>query len=137
MPHIFRDFRIRKSGEVVMDSDPLAQGFMDRLSQSAVQMGFSAEDQGKTVKGIIAVIHEHPDVVEDSRIEKLRLIHCKDERLPLFPVKVFNLLLDGLEAAGLASPEAHSEDLAQFAVEFGNADSRQADVFHVVLVRDE
>ena len=61
----------------------------------------------------------------------------KDERLPLFPVKVFNLLLDGLEAAGLASPEAHSEDLAQFAVEFGNADSRQADVFHVVLVRDE
>ena len=80
MPHIFRDFRIRKSGEVVMDSDPLAQGFMDRLSQSAVQMGFSAEDQGKTVKGIIAVIHEHPDVVEDSRIEKLRLIHCKDEQ---------------------------------------------------------
>ena len=117
-----------------MDSDPLAQGFMDRLSQSAVQMGFSAEDQGKTVKGIIAVIHEHPDVVEDSRIEKLRLIHCKDERLPLFPVKVFNLLLDGLEAAGLASPEAHPEDLAQFTIELGNADGRQADIFHVVLV---
>ena len=90
MPHIFRDFRIRKSGKVIVDSDPLAQGFMDRLAQSTVQMGFPTEDQGKTVKGIIAVIHEHPDVVEDSGIEKLRLIYGDDERLPLFPVKVFD-----------------------------------------------
>jgi len=50
MPHIFRDFRIRKSGEVIMNSDPLAQGFMDRLAQSAVQMGFSAEDRVKQLR---------------------------------------------------------------------------------------
>lgn len=36
---------------------------MDRTPQGSVEIGFSAEDQCKTVDGIIAVVHKHLDVI--------------------------------------------------------------------------
>ena len=37
----------QKDAVVVVDGDPLAQGFMDRLAERIIQMGFPAEDQGE------------------------------------------------------------------------------------------
>ena len=42
-------FFIRHPLEVVMDGDPLFEGFMDRLVQDVVQMRLASQDQGETV----------------------------------------------------------------------------------------
>ena len=46
-----------------MDGDPLTQGFMDRLAERIIQMGFPAEDQGEIIHRVIAVIH----VLDDAQ----------------------------------------------------------------------
>jgi hypothetical protein len=46
---IFRHFLIGEPLEIIMDNDPLAEGFIDRLCKGAVEIGFPTEDEGKTV----------------------------------------------------------------------------------------
>ncbi len=105
--HVLRHLRIGKSGEVVMHGDPLAQGLMDRLFQGVVQVGLPAEDEREAVEGVISVVHEHLDVLQDAGGEVLCLIDCQEEGLLLVPVKVEDLLLYGAEHAGLAAPWLH------------------------------
>ncbi len=46
---IFGHFLIGEPLEIIMDNDPLAEGFIDGLCKGAVEIGFPAEDEGKTV----------------------------------------------------------------------------------------
>ncbi len=104
---VLRHFRIRESGKVVMHGDPLAQGLVDGLFQGAVQVGLPAEDEREAVQGVIPVVHEHLDVLQDAGGEVLCLIDCQEEGLLLVPVEVEDLLLYGAEHAGLAAPWLH------------------------------
>ena len=132
--HVLRHLRIGKPGEVVMHGDPLAQGLMDRLFQGVVQVGLPAEDEREAVEGVISVVHEHLDVLQDAGGEVLCLIDCQEEGLLLVPVKVEDLLLYGAEHAGLAAPWLHPQDRAELSVELHDADGGEADVLHVVEV---
>ena len=137
VPYVLGDFRVGKPCKVIVDGDTLTQRLMDGLAESAVQVGFPTEDQRKTVEGIVTVIHEHLDVVEDGGIQELRLIHGEDQGLAFFPVEVFDLFLDRPEPPGFSASEAHAENLAQFTVEFGDTYGREADVLHMVLAGHE
>ena len=46
---IFRHFLIGEPLEIIMDNDPLSEGFIDRLCKGAVEIGFPTEDEGKRV----------------------------------------------------------------------------------------
>ncbi len=105
---VLRHFRIRQPGEVVVYGNPLAQGLMDRLFQGAVQVGLPAEDAREAVQGVIPVVHEHLDVLQDAGGEVLCLIDCQEEGLLLVPVEVEDLLLYGAEHAGLAAPRLYA-----------------------------
>lgn len=59
----------------LIPSRPFAQGFMDRLTQGAVQVRLTAEYEGKAVQGIIPIIHKHLDVFEDALREVLSFLH--------------------------------------------------------------
>ena len=59
MADVFGDLRVRQARKGVVDGDALAQSFMDRFSQGIVEIRLAAEDQGKTVDRVIAVIHQH------------------------------------------------------------------------------
>ncbi len=67
-------FRIRQSGKVVVHGDPLAKGFVDGLAESVVQMGFPAQDESKTVEGIVPIIHEHLDALHEAFCQVLFLV---------------------------------------------------------------
>ena len=134
MPDILRDFLVGKPLELVVDSDPLAQGLVDRLAQRAVQVRLPAEDQGEAVEGVVFVVHEHLEVVEDGCIEVLCLIDHQDEGSPLFFIQVPDLFLDRLEHARLPAPCRDAEEVAELLVEFRDADGGEADVGHVVQV---
>ncbi|EOS20833.1 hypothetical protein C806_04822 [Lachnospiraceae bacterium 3-1] len=117
-----------------MHCDPLAQSLMDGLFQGAVQVGLPAEDEREAVQGVIPVVHEHLDILQDAGGEVLCLIDCQEEGLLLVPVKVKDLLLHGTEHAGLAAPWIYPQDRAELAVELHDADGGEADVLHVVEV---
>ena len=57
--HILCHFQVRQTGKVVVHSDPLAQGLMDRFLKCVVQMRLPAEDEREAVQGVIPVVHEH------------------------------------------------------------------------------
>ena len=61
-----------------MNGDALSQSLMDRFAECVIEMGFPTEDEGKTVHGIIAVIHEHLDVIKDAIAQVLRFINVKE-----------------------------------------------------------
>lgn len=105
---VLRHFRIRQPGEVVVHGDPLAQGLMDGLLQGAVEVGLPAEDEREAVQGVIPIVHEHLDVLQDACGEVLRLVDGQEEGLLLVLVKVEDLLLYGAEHAGLAAPWLHA-----------------------------
>ena len=117
-----------------MYGDALAQGLMDRLLQRAVQVGLPAEDKREAVQGVIAIVHEHLDVLQDAGGEVLRLVDGQEEGLLLVLVQIEDLLLHGAEHAWLAAPWLHPQDSAELAVEFHDADGGEADVLHVVEV---
>ena len=75
---------VGQAGEGVMDGNTLAQGLVNRLSQSVVEIRLTAEDESKAVDGVIAVIHKHFNIVEDSGGEILRFIHRQQKRLRSF-----------------------------------------------------
>ncbi len=126
--------RIRESGKVVVHGNALAQGLMDGLFQGAVQVGLAAEDEREAVQGVIPIVHEHLDILQDAGGEVLCLIDCQEEGLLLVLVKVEDLLLYGAEHARLAAPWLHPQDRAELAVELHDADGGEADVLHVVEV---
>lgn len=117
-----------------MHGDALAQGLMDGLLQGAVEVGLPAEDEGEAVQGVIPVVHEHLDILQNAGREVLRLIDCQEEGLLLVLVKVEDLLLHGTEHAGLAAPRFWPQDRAELAVELHDADGGEADVLHVAEV---
>lgn len=114
-----------------MNCDALAERFMNRLAEGVIEMGFPAQNQGKTVDGIIAVIHEHLDVIENTGAQVLCFINGKEQGLSFFLIQVINLLLNGAEHTGFPAFVGHPEDSTELLVEISNTDCGQADVFHV------
>lgn len=104
---------------------------MDRLAEGVIEVGFPTQDQGKTVDGIIAVIHEHLDVIEDTGAQVLCFINGKEQGLAFFLIQVINLLLNGAEHTDFPAFIGHSEDGTELLIEIGNTDCGQAGVFHV------
>ncbi len=135
MKDISCHFIIGEAAEVVMNRNPLAQGFMDWPAQGIVQVCLPAEDQGKAVHGVIPIIHQHLDIVQDAGGEVLRFIHCQKERLALLLVEIPDLLLDGFEHPRFPTLVTDTQRGAELAVELHDTDGGQADVFHVVQVR--
>ncbi len=132
MKHIAGHLLVIKAVEVVMNGDPLAQGFMNRFAEDIIQMGLPAEDECETVQGIISVIHQHPDIVKDAGAEELCLINSDNQRLPFVSVQVKDLLLNCPEHAGLSSFVTDSENFAELFVKFRHAHGGKTDVFHAV-----
>ena len=110
---------------------------MDRAPQGSVEVGFSAEDRCKTVDGVIAIVHKHLDVIQDTRREVLGIVDGKEQRLSFFVVQIPYLLLNRLKHIRLAALGGYAQDETELLIEFGDTDSRQAYVFHVVKVRVE
>ena len=117
-----------------MYGDALAQGLMDGLFQGAVQVGLPTEDEREAVQGVIPVVHEHLDILQDAGGEVLCLIDCQEEGLLLVLVEVEYLLLYGAEHPRLAAPWLYPQDRAELAVELHDADRGEADVLHMVEV---
>lgn len=117
-----------------MDSDPLTQCFMNGAAQSIIQVGFAAKDQGKTVYGIIPVIHQHLDVVQNAGGEILRFVNRQEEWLTLLFIEIPDLLLDRLEHSWFPTFVTDAEGGAELAVKFHDTDGGQADVLHVVQI---
>ena len=66
-------------------------------------MGFPTQDQGKVINRVVAVVHEHHDVIQDSGIQVLCFINGEEKRLAFFFVKIGDLFLDSLEYPGFAA----------------------------------
>lgn len=123
MADIVGDLGVRQAGEGIMDGNTLAQGLVDRFAQGVVEIRLTAEDESKAVDGVIAVIHKHFNIVEDSGGEILRLVHRQQEGLAFFFVEMKDLVLDCVEHARLTALGLHAEDLAELPVELHHADS--------------
>ncbi len=120
---------------VIVDRDPLAEGLVDRFAQDIVQMGFPAEDEGKIVHGIIPVIHQHLDIIQDPVVKVLCFIDRQEERLAFVPVQVGDLLLDRLKHRWFPAFVGNAEYGTELLVKVSDADRRQAHIFHMELVR--
>ena len=107
---------------VVVDSDPLTQCFMNGPAQSMIQVGFAAKDQGKTVYGIIPVIHQHLDVVQNAGGEILRFVNRQEEWLTLLFIEIPDLLLDRLEHSWFPTFVTDAEGGTELAVKFHDTD---------------
>lgn len=104
---------------------------MHWFAECVIEMGFPAQDQCKVIHGIIAVVHEHLDIVQDSGVQVLCFINCKEQGLAFFFVKIGDLLLDGLEHTGLTAFVGDPEDGTELLVKVSHADGGQAQIFHV------
>lgn len=51
-----------------MDGDSLAQCFVNRFAEGIIEMGFPTQNQREVIHRIIAVVHEHLDIVQDSGV---------------------------------------------------------------------
>ena len=105
---------------------------MYRLAERVIEMRFSAQDQCKVVHGIIAVSHEHLDVIENAGIQVLGFINGEEERLSFFSVEICDLFLNCLKHTGLATFVGDTENGAELFVKVCNTDGGKAQVFHVV-----
>ena len=114
-----------------MDSDPLTECFMHRLAERVIEMGFPTQNQCKVVHRIIAVVHEHLDIIQDSGTQILGFINGKKQGLSFLFVEIGDLLLNGLEHAGFAAFIRNAEDGTELFVKVCHADGGQAQVFHV------
>ena len=119
---------------IIMNGDTLPECLMDGLAENVIEMRFTAEDQGKAVQGIIAVVHEHLDVIKDAIAEILGFIDGKEQWLVLVPVEVGDLLLDRPEHGRLSAFVRDTQNGTELFVEVRNTDGGQAHVFHMVLV---
>lgn len=103
---------------------------MNWLTERIIEVGFPTQDQGKTVYGIIAVIHEHFDVIKDAGAQILCFIDGKEQGMTFFLIQVIDLFLDSLEHAGLSTFVGYTKDGTELFVEICNTDGGQTDVFH-------
>jgi len=94
-------------------------------------MRFATEDQGEVIHGIIAVVHEHLDIIQDAGVKMLGLVNCQEQWLPLFLIPVSDLFADGLEHGGFAAFFTDSKDGTQLLVKVSNTDGGKAQIFHV------
>jgi threonine dehydrogenase-like Zn-dependent dehydrogenase len=62
-----------------VDSDALAEGLVHGPAQGGIQMGFTAEDKGKAVHGIITIVQDHLEVVQDPCGKVLCFINGKEQ----------------------------------------------------------
>ena len=65
------------------------------------------------------------------------LVDGKEQRLSFFVVQIPYLLLNRLKHTRLVALGGYAQDETELLLEFGDTDSRQAYVFHVVKVRVE
>ena len=137
MDDVFLNFLIAESRIVVMDRDALFKCLIYRFAQDVVEMRFSTEDQCKAVDGIVSIVHEHLDIIQDSCGKILCFIYSQEQRLSFLMIEVIDLFLNGLEHSRLSTSAADSEYIAELFVEFCDADSGKAHVFHVIKVRIE
>ena len=114
-----------------MDNDPLAQGLVYGLCQGAVKIGFPAQDEGKAVQGVIAVVHDQLQVVQDRRGEVLAFIDGKAEGAFFLMVEVVYLLLHGPKHPGFGAGWFQAENRAQKIIELSYADGGEADILHM------
>ena len=119
---------------IIMDGDALTECFMDRFAEDVIEVGLTTEDQGKAVQGIIAVIHEHLDVIKDAIAEVLGFIDGKEQGLVLVAVQVGDLFLDGLEHGRFSAFIRDTQNGTELFVEVSDTDGGQAHILHVVLV---
>lgn len=110
-----------------MNCDALAKCFVDRFAEGVIEAGLPSQDQGKTVDGIIAVIHEHLDVIKKTSAQVLCFINGKEQGLAFFLIQVINLLLNGAEHTGFSAFVGHPEDGTELLVEISSTDCGQAD----------
>ena len=54
---------------------------MHWFAECVIEMGFPAQDQCKVIYGIIAVVHEHLDIIQDSGTQILGFINGKKQGL--------------------------------------------------------
>ena len=83
---------------------------MHRFAERIIEMGFPAQNQCKVVHGIIAVVHEHLDIIQNPGTEVLGFINGKKQGLSFLFVEIGDLLLNGLEHAGFAAFIRNAED---------------------------
>ena len=119
---------------IIMDGDPLVECFMDRFAENVIEVRFPAEDQGEAVQGIIAVIHEHLDVIEDTIAEVLGFIDGKEQGLVLVAVQIGDLFLDGFEHGWFTAFIRDAQNGTELFIEVSDTDGGQAHILHVVLV---
>ena len=81
----------------------LAQCFMNRFAERIIEMGFPTQDQGKVINRVVAVVHEHHDVIQDSGIQILCFVNGEKKRLAFLFVKIGDLFLDSLEHPGFVA----------------------------------
>ena len=109
----------------------LAQCFMNRFAERIIEMGFPTQDQGKVINRVVAVVHEHHDVIQDSGIQILCFVNGEKKRLAFLFVKIGDLFLDSLEYPGFAAFFRNSKNEAKLLVKVSNADGGKTQVFHM------
>lgn len=107
---------------------------MDGLAEDIIQMRFSTEDQGEAVQGIIAVVHQHLQIIQDTVVEILSLIDCQQKRLMFVSVQVGDLFLDRFEHGWFATFIGYTQNGTKLFVEVSDTYGRQAHVLHMELV---
>lgn len=93
-----------------MDSDPLTECFMHRLAERVIEMGFPTQNQCKVVHRIIAVVHEHLDIIQDPGAQVLGFINGQEQGLSFFFVQIGDLFLDGFEHTDLIAFIGYTEE---------------------------
>lgn len=83
-----------------------------------IPMGFSAKYQGKTVNGIVAIIHERLDIIEDTGAKILCFIDGKQQWLAFFFIQVIDLFQDFREHTDFTTFIADTKDRAELFIEF-------------------
>lgn len=109
----------------------LAQCFMNRFAERIIEMRFPTQDQGKVIDRVVAVVHEHHDVIHDSGIQILCFVNGEKKRLAFLFVKIGDLFLDSLEYPGFAAFFRNSKNEAKLLVKVSNADGGETQVFHM------
>lgn len=109
----------------------LAQCFMNRFAERIIEMGFPTQDQGKVINRVVAVVHEHHDVIQDSGIQILCFVNGEKKRLAFLFVKIGDLFLDSLEYPGFAAFFRNSKNEAKLLVKVSNADGGETQIFHM------
>lgn len=99
--------------------------------ERVIEVGLATQDERKVIDGIITIVHEHLDIVQDPGTQVLCFINGKEQGLSFFFVQIGDLLLDGFEHTGLTAFIGYTEEGTELFVKINHADGGQAQVFHV------